>query len=413
MDVMGYKQRPTGQNCVVAVLSFEGYNMEDAIIFNKASIERGLARSTFYRIYEAECRQYLGGLKDQFRVPEPGTRGYRGEQYYRLLEPDGIISLESQVVGGDVLIGRISPPRFLEEYKEFEVKGPSMRDTSVDMRPSETGIVDGIFITESGEGSQLVKVRVRDQRVPELGDKFASRHGQKGVIGLIVPQEDLPFSEEGTVPDLIINPHAIPSRMTIGQFIESLSGKAAAARGKPGDGTPFSNEGPDEVRKNLTKLGFSHTGSEVFYSGTTGEKFVADVFVGVVYYQKLHHMVADKIHARARGQVQMLTRQPTEGRARGGGLRFGEMERDCLIGHGAAMLLRDRLLEESDKYTLYICETCGQIAFFDMKQRRYVCKICDEKAKIAPVIVSYAFKLLLQELQSLCITPKLRLKEKA
>jgi len=413
MEVMGYKQRPTGQNCVVAVLSFEGYNMEDALIFNKASIERGLARSTFYRIYEAECRQYLGGLKDKFTVPEPGTRGYRGEQYYRLLEPDGIIGLESAVVGGDVLIGRISPPRFLEEYKEFEVKGPSMRDTSVDMRPSETGVVDGIFITESGEGSKLVKVRVRDQRVPELGDKFASRHGQKGVIGLIMPQEDMPFTDEGITPDIVINPHAIPSRMTIGQFIESLAGNAAAARGKPANGTPFSNEGPDEIRKSLVKLGFSHTGSDVFYNGTTGEKFVADIFVGIVYYQKLHHMVADKIHARARGQVQMLTRQPTEGRARGGGLRFGEMERDCLIGHGAAMLLRDRLLEESDKYTLFICENCGQIAYYDMKQRRYMCKICDEKAKISPVIVSYAFKLLLQELQSLCITPKLKLKEKA
>ena len=413
MEVIGYKQRPTGQNCIVAVLSFEGYNMEDALVFNKASIERGLARSTFYRIYEAECRQYLGGLKDKFTVPEPGTRGYRGEQYYRLLEPDGIIGLESAVVGGDVLIGRISPPRFLEEYKEFEVKGPSMRDTSVDMRPSETGVVDGIFITESGEGSKLVKVRVRDQRVPELGDKFASRHGQKGVIGLIMPQEDMPFTDEGIVPDIVINPHAIPSRMTIGQFIESLAGKTAAARGKPANGTPFSNEGPDEIRNSLVKLGFSHTGSEVFYNGTTGEKFVADIFVGIVYYQKLHHMVADKIHARARGQVQMLTRQPTEGRARGGGLRFGEMERDCLIGHGAAMLLRDRLLEESDRYTLFICKHCGQIAFYDMKQRRYTCKICDEKAKISPVVVSYAFKLLLQELQSLCITPKLRLKEKA
>ena len=413
MEIMGYKQRPTGQNCVVAVLSFEGYNMEDALVFNKASIERGLARSTFYRIYEAECRQYLGGLKDKFKVPEPGTRGYRGEQYYRLLEPDGVISLESAVVGGDVLIGRISPPRFLEEYKEFEVKGPSMRDTSTDMRPSETGTVDGIFVTESGEGSKLVKVRVRDQRVPELGDKFASRHGQKGVIGLIVPQENMPFTDEGIVPDIVINPHAIPSRMTIGQFIESLSGKVAAARGKPLDGTPFSNEGPERIRKDLVKLGFSHTGSEVFYNGATGEKFVAEIFVGIVYYQKLHHMVADKIHARARGQVQMLTRQPTEGRARGGGLRFGEMERDCLIGHGAAMLLRDRLLEESDKYTLYICENCGQISYFDMKQRKYVCKICDEKAKISPVIVSYAFKLLLQELQSLCITPKLALKEKA
>src|SRR4030042_2416873 len=280
-----------------------------------------------------------------------------------------------------VLIGRVSPPRFLEEYKDFEVRGPTKRDSSICMRPSEEGVVDKVFLTESKEGSKLVKIKVRNQRIPELGDKFASRHGQKGVVGLLVPKENMPFTESGIVPDIVINPHAIPSRMTVGQFVEAIAGKLAAMMGTQIDGTPFSNDDPANLQEGLLKFGLNYTGSEVFYNGISGEKMQADIFTGLVYYQKLHHMVADKMHARARGQVQMLTRKPTEGRARGGGLRFGEMERDCLIGHGASALLRDRLLDESDRTIAYLCESCGLFSYYDSRQNKYICRVCGEKTK--------------------------------
>ncbi|MFB0557739.1 MAG: DNA-directed RNA polymerase subunit B [Candidatus Bathyarchaeia archaeon] len=409
MEIMGYNSRPAGQNYIVAILSSNGYNMEDAIIFNKSSIDRGLGHSSFFRIYKGECKQYLGGAKDRLIIPEAGIRGYHGAEAYRMLEEDGLISTEAEVRGGDILVGRTSPPRFLEEYRGFEIRGPQLRDTSIGVRPTEEGVVDSIFITKDIEGSHLIKVKVRSQRIPELGDKFVSRHGQKGVIGMVIPQEDMPFSVHGLVPDIIINPHAFPSRMTVGQFLESIAGKAAALRGESVDGTAFINEPLDSLSETLKNLGFQPGGRELMYDGLSGKKFEVQIFVGVTYYQKLHHMVMDKIHARARGQVQMLTRQPTEGRARGGGLRFGEMERDCLVGHGAAMLLKDRLLEESDAYTIYICERCGKLAFYDIRQRKYVCPICEAKGEVEPVTVSYAFKLLLQELQSLCLSPTLEL----
>jgi len=414
MKLLGLEERPAGQNCVVAVLPFDGYNIEDAIVLSQASVDRGLGRSFFYRIYDAEAKQYPGGMRDKFEIPnaEDNIRGYKGERAYRLLEEDGVVATESTIKGGDILIGKTSPPRFMEEYREFESTGPYRRDTSIGVRPSETGVVDTVVMTQSNEGGKMYKIRARDMRVPEIGDKFASRHGQKGVLGILAKAEDLPYTAEGISPDVLINPHAFPSRMTVGMMMESICGKAAAFRGKRFDGSAFVGEKMDEVKEVMKAYDFKYSGKEIMYDGRTGKSFPVEVFIGIVYYQKLHHMVADKIHARARGQVQMLTKQPTEGRARGGGLRFGEMERDCLIAYGASMILKDRLLDESDKSDIFVCERCGLVAYHDIKQRKYVCRVCGDKAKVSSVSVAYAFKLLLQEMQSLNIAPRLLIKEK-
>ncbi len=414
MNLLGLEDRPAGQNCVVAVLPFDGYNIEDAIVISKASVDRGLGRTFFFRIYDAEAKQYPGGMRDKFEIPnaEDNIRGYKGEKAYRLLEDDGVVATESEVLGGDILIGKTSPPRFMEEYREFEATGPYRRDTSIGVRPSETGVVDTVVMTQSNEGGKMYKIRVRDMRIPEIGDKFASRHGQKGVLGILAKNEDLPYTADGITPDVLINPHAFPSRMTVGMFMESITGKAAALRGRQFDGSAFVGEKLDDVKEIMDQTGFKYSGKEIMYDGRTGKSFPVEVFIGVVYYQKLHHMVADKIHARARGQVQMLTKQPTEGRARGGGLRFGEMERDCLIAYGASMILKDRLLDESDKAEIYVCERCGLVAYHDVKQRKYVCRVCGDKAKVSSISVAYAFKLLLQEMQSLNVAPRLLIKEK-
>ena len=414
MNLLGLEKRPAGQNCVVAVLPFDGYNIEDAIVLSQSSVDRGLGRTFFYRIYESEAKQYPGGMRDSFQIPNPdeNIRGYKGEKSYRLLEEDGIVATESTVKGGDILIGKTSPPRFMEDYREFESQGPYRRDTSVGVRPTENGVVDTIVMTQSNEGGKMFKVRVRDMRIPEIGDKFASRHGQKGVLGILAKQEDLPYTADGISPDVLINPHAFPSRMTVGMMMESITGKAAALRGAKFDGSAFVGEKIDQVRDVMKDAGFKYSGKEIMYDGRTGKPFPVEVFIGIVYYQKLHHMVADKIHARARGQVQMLTKQPTEGRARGGGLRFGEMERDCIIAYGASMILKDRLLDESDKDDIFVCERCGLVAYHDIKQRRYICRVCGDKGKVSSVSVAYAFKLLLQEMQSLNIAPRLMIKEK-
>jgi DNA-directed RNA polymerase subunit B' len=398
---------PEGQNIILAVMCYDGYNMNDAVVLNKSSIERGLFRSFYYRTYETIRKRYWGGQEDEIMIPEPGIKGHRGEDAYKNLDADGIINPETYVESDSVLVGKVSPLRFLSG-EEFASDIENKRDNSVVIRHGEKGIIDKVVISETTDANQMFKMRVRDYRIPELGDKFASRHGQKGVVGLVTPQEDMPFTSLGVTPDIIFNPHAIPSRMTIGHLLEMLAGKAGAMAGRTMDGTAFTHMKEDEIRKMMFSIGFREDGKETLYDGRTGKKYDVMIYVGSTYYMKLDHMVADKIHARSRGPVTLLTKQPTEGRAKRGGLRLGEMEQQCLVGHGAALTLKERF--DSDKTSIPICNKCGLVAIFDVTKNRGYCPICKE-SEIVWVETSYAFKLTIDEFKAMGVYPKINTEE--
>ncbi len=398
---------PVGQNVVVAVMPFEGYNIEDSVVLNRGAVQRGMGRSTRFRPYSSIELHYAGGLRDDICIPEKDVSGYRTEESYRYLEDDGIVFPEASLLQGEVIIGKISPPKFLSEAREISIQNKKENSTAI--RQEETGVVDSVFITQDKEGNRIVQIRTRELRTPELGDKFSCPHGQKGVVGAIAPEENIPFTGNGITPDIIFNPHGIPSRMTMGYVMDILAGKLAALSGKIIDASPFSGESLSSLEDNLKKLGFRPNGKEIFYHGVTGQRMPIKIYVGSMFYLKLKYMVADRMHARGTGKVALLTRQPIEGRSRGGALRLGEMEQQALVGHGASLLLKERY--DSDKVVFYVCSKCGGLVIDDQIHKKRVCSLCHSN-QVEPVEVSYAFKLLVEELQGLHLLTKFKLKNK-
>jgi DNA-directed RNA polymerase II subunit RPB2 len=359
MNYLKFRELPAGQNAIVAIACYSGYNQEDSVIMNQSSIDRGLFRSLFYRTYMDKTKKIGISYIEEIEKPTRAETLKMKQGTYDKLDEDGLIAPGVRVSGGDIIMGKTAPIAPDQEELGQRTKLHTKRDMSIPLRSTESGLIDRVIISADLEGCKVVKIRTRTTKIPQIGDKFASRHGQKGTIGITYRHEDMPFTKDGITPDLIINPHAIPSRMTIAHLIECLLSKVACLSGQEGDATPFTDVTISNISQLLWEHGFQSRGFEIMYNGFTGKKLRGQVFLGPTYYQRLRHMVDDKIHARARGPTQILTRQPVEGRARDGGLRFGEMERDCMISHGAASFLKERLFEVSDAYRVHICEICG------------------------------------------------------
>lgn len=394
-DTMNMNEMPNGMNVVVAIMCYSGYNQEDSIIMSQSAIDRGLFRSNFYRTYKEE-QNYSSTVKET--IEKPNKKNCNALKYgdYTKLENDGIIKVGVKVESDDILIG-----------KTLETSGQeNKKDASLTVKHNESGYVDKVMLSTNEQGLPIVKTKIRTLKIPEVGDKFASRAAQKGTIGMTYRQEDMPFTAQGIIPDIIVNPHAIPSRMTVGQLIECIYSKYCASEGIFGDGTIFTNPDPNYIADKLESIGFNRHGEEVMYHGHTGEMLNAKIFIGPTYYQRLKHMVSDKIHSRARGPLQILTRQPVEGRARDGGLRFGEMEKDCIVSHGASSFLKERLLDQSDAFITHVCSKCGLFAIHNFETGISYCKGCDTR-EVNEIKIPYACKLLFQELQSMNVVPKI------
>ena len=403
MNMLNLNKIPSGFPVIVAIKSDTGYNQEDSIQFNEASVRRGLFQATIYHTEKDEDKKVQGD--DEIRCkPDPNkTKGIKFANYEKLND-QGVIPENTLLENRDIIMGKVVP---IKEHKNDQTKLIKYQDQSRCFRTSEECYVDTNYISRNGDGYTVCKSKNRILRQPVIGDKFSSRHGQKGTIGNIVPEVDMPFTAGGVRPDIIINPHAIPSRMTIAQLKETLLGKVLLELGLYGDGSSFSEMTVQTLSKELLKLGYECHGNELLYDGLTGNQHTCSVFMGPVFYQRLKHMVYDKKHSRSFGPMVNLTRQPAEGRSKDGGLRFGEMERDCMIAHGAARFTKDRMYDVSDKYVCYVCNKCGNISSYNDKLHIHMCNMCENRVDFSRVNIPYSCKLLSQELITMNIFPRM------
>lgn len=409
----GAQAMPAGQNITVAIMTYTGYNQEDSVMINRAFLDRGGFRSIFYRTYKDEERKnQSSGEEERFQRPDPSMTKQMKNSNYDKLDESGFVPENAYVDTDDILIGKVVPLR-VPTGMVIPVGAKKFRDVSRTMRNNEIGWVDRIFKNRNGEGYSFAKVRMRQDRVPEIGDKFSSRHGQKGTCGMILNPEDMPQTASGIVPDIIINPHCIPSRMTIAQLMETLLGKMGCELGCLGDGSPFNEVTLEKITTILRdNLGMEPQGNEILYNGFSGRQMETSIFVGPVYYQRLRHCSADKMHSRSSGPLVMLTRQPAEGRAREGGLRFGEMERDAVCAHGVTEFTKERLMECSDLFRCWSCGDCGLIAVVNPKEGVWNCRGCGNTTNFAAIEIPYAYKLLLQELETMSISSRIITQQK-
>lgn len=403
MNMLQLNNIPSGEMVIVAIGTYSGYNQEDSIIFNKGALDRGLFAATVYHTEKDEDKKVYGDEEIRCRPDKHKTKGMKFANYNKLRD-DGLMSENTLIENKDVIIGKVIP---IKENKNDHTKIIKYTDQSRTYRTNEETYIDKNYVDRNGDGYTFCKVRIRTHRKPVIGDKFSSRHGQKGTIGVILPEEDMPFTSSGIRPDIIINPHAIPSRMTIGQLKETLLGKVLLELGLFGDGTSFNDLSVKTIKKELLKCGFEGHGNEIMMNGMTGEQLETSIFIGPAFYQRLKHMVNDKQHSRSFGPMVVLTRQPAEGRARDGGLRFGEMERDCMVSHGASRFTKGRIYNASDKFSVHVCNRCGMIASYNNNKEIHHCKSCDNRVDFSYVEIPYACKLLFQELITMNIAPRI------